>query len=72
MFLSRDGVLNVLEAFVMDEFVDLVAGGVRFGVLVVLVLMDSEGEIVGDSGVELLEGAGEDVDIVGFGHWSLN
>jgi hypothetical protein len=64
-------VLDVFESFVVDELVDLIAGGVGFGVLVGLVLMDSVGEIVGYAGVEFLEAAGEDVDVVGLGHWAL-
>ncbi len=60
-----------MEGLVVDEFVDLVAGSVGFGVLVGFVLVDSVGKIVGDAGVELLEAAGEDVDVVGFGHWAL-
>ena len=55
----------------VDELVDLVACGVGFGVFVGFVLVDSFGEVVGYAGVELLEAAGEDVDVVGLGHWAL-
>jgi hypothetical protein len=61
-------VLDVFEALVVDEFVDLVAGCVGFGIFVGSVLVDSVGEIVGYAGVEFLEAAGEDVDVVGLEH----
>ena len=67
--LSCGCVLNVLEAFEIDKFVDFVASGKGVGIFVGLVLGDSSGEIVGYTGIELLKGAGKDVDVVGVGHW---
>jgi hypothetical protein len=69
LFLSGYCVLDVFEALVVDQFVDLVAGGVRSGVLLGLVLAYTVGEVVGDADVKLLEGAGEDVNVVGVEHW---
>jgi len=71
LLFSCDCVLDVFEAFVVNELVDLVAGSVGFGIFIGFVLVDSVGEIVGYAGVELLEAAGEDVDVVGLGHWAL-
>ena len=57
----------MFEALVVDEFVDLVAGCVGFEIFVGFVLVDSVGEIVGYAGVEFLEAAGENVEVVGLG-----
>ena len=63
MLLASDGVGDEGVTLVVNELVDLVARGEAVGVGVVLVLADADFEFGGDADVEVLEAAGEDVDV---------
>jgi hypothetical protein len=61
VFFARDGVVDVLEAFVVDEAVDFVFCGESIG-FAIAVLAKTDEQMVGDSDVEGAGAAGENVD----------
>jgi hypothetical protein len=68
LLLAGDGLEDQGVALVVDEFIDVIAGGETAGVFVGFVLADADFEVGGDADVEVLEAAGEDVDVGLLGH----
>ena len=64
LFFTGDGLLDELEAFEVDEAVNFVAGSEGLWVGCGLVFADADFKVAGYAGVEVVEGVGENVDVL--------